>query len=126
MHEQDEFDDLDMAFDNHLRRRHQIIVYASYYVAASIVTLAVIRGARASAFILLASVVMALVLGVTVGLLLLSRFIENEVQTRKIRRQMSNMQKAKRKPIARYEIGDDGEMYEVDMEQESQNQAHAR
>jgi low affinity Fe/Cu permease len=114
---ENDLNDYDLQYETHLQRRHQLITYFAYYCGACMVALMAMRLSRVSIFALSIAMGLALIIGVTVGLLLLSRFIQNETQLRTLRKAIESVQKAKRRPIAHFVVGDDGELVETESEE---------
>lgn len=118
--------------------RARLFTYGLYYMLAMVVIFAISRLARVSLAAAAFGLVMMVLVGVVVGLLLLSRFIKNEVERREAEREIERIKqthgiggKRKRRErdeahesddAIRYTIGDDGELIELsaaDVEPES-------
>jgi hypothetical protein len=116
-----DLNDYDVQYETHLQRRHQLITYSAYYCGAFIVALMAMRLSSVSIFAFFIAMGLALIIGVTVGLLLLSGFIQNDTQLRTLRTAIKAVQKAKRKPVAHFVVGDDGELVETESEAETRH-----
>jgi hypothetical protein len=120
--------DLYEELEQYRQRRYQLLMYLAYYGVGLLLTFGVTRLARMSFAMAVIGFVLVVVLGVVVGLVLLSRFIQNEIERRELEQEIGRIrreegmptqggQKKKRKRKRRksyFVVGDDGELIEDD------------